>query len=97
MAPLTVGSHPELDHLLLPSQDPWYTAPPDYEASAPGTVLKIRPVPSGWIIFGNAAAAYHILYRTTGSRYQPTWAVTQVSNSFLHALPIVYCPNYLIA
>ncbi|KAI0118552.1 lipase 1 [Hypoxylon sp. NC0597] len=65
------------DH-LLPSKDPWYTAPADFEASNPGTVLRIRTVPGRPALFSNAAAAYHILYRTTGSRYQPTWAVTSL-------------------
>ncbi|KAI0122229.1 LIP-domain-containing protein [Daldinia grandis] len=66
------------DGLLPPSQDPWYTAPPDFEASAPGTVLRVRAVPGGPTVFNNASAAFHILYRTTGSRYQPTWAVTSL-------------------
>lgn len=70
----TPGGGP--DGLLLPSQDPWYTAPPDFEASTPGTVLRVRAVPGGPTVFSNASAAFHILYRTTGSRYQPTWAVT---------------------
>ncbi|KAI2782982.1 LIP-domain-containing protein [Daldinia loculata] len=72
----TPGGGP--DGLLLPSQDPWYTAPPDFEASTPGTVLRVRAVPGGPTVFSNASAAFHILYRTTGSRYQPTWAVTSL-------------------
>ncbi|KAI1505312.1 lipase 1 [Biscogniauxia marginata] len=79
MAPPTLTSSTTAsDQLLLPSQDPWYTAPPDFEASTPGTVLRIRTVLSGPVIFRNASTAYHILYRTTGSRYQPTWAVTSL-------------------
>ncbi|KAI2628727.1 lipase 1 [Hypoxylon sp. NC1633] len=72
---LDVTLSTESDH-LLPTKDPWYTAPADFEASIPGTVLRVRVVPSRPAVFNNAAAAYHILYRTTGSRYQPTWAVT---------------------
>ncbi|KAI1780232.1 lipase 1 [Hypoxylon cercidicola] len=89
MAPSTVEitSSNGSDH-LLPTKDPWYTAPPDFDASAPGTVLRIRTVPGGPAVFSNAAAAYHILYRTTGSRYQPTWAVTQVPQLFFLSLVI---------
>ncbi|KAI0844940.1 LIP-domain-containing protein [Daldinia vernicosa] len=76
LSSLTPGGGP--DGLLLPSQDPWYTAPPDFEASTPGTVLRVRAVPGGPTVFSNASAAFHILYRTTGSRYQPTWAVTSL-------------------
>lgn len=72
---LTMGT--ESEQLTPPSQDPWYTtAPPDLEGSPAGAVLKIRTVPGRPVVFKNASAAYHILYRTTGSHYQPTWAVT---------------------
>ncbi|KAI1476101.1 LIP-domain-containing protein [Daldinia eschscholtzii] len=67
------------NELHLPSQDPWYTiAPPNLEATSPGTVLGVRAVPDGPALYNNASAAFHILYRTTGSRYQPTWAVTSL-------------------
>ncbi|KAK4146051.1 secretory lipase-domain-containing protein [Dichotomopilus funicola] len=68
--------------LLPPTLDPWYRAPTTYDwaATEPGTVLKIRrapqliaaPVP----LIPNALAAYHLLYRSTDSRYNPSWAVT---------------------
>ncbi|KAI8958103.1 LIP-domain-containing protein [Daldinia sp. FL1419] len=74
----TLSPNTASDRLLLPSQDPWYTAPPNFEASTPGTVLRVRPVPGGPTVLNNASAAFHILYRTTGSRYQPTWAVTSI-------------------
>ncbi|KAI9693563.1 MAG: hypothetical protein M1820_009129 [Bogoriella megaspora] len=62
---------------LPPSQDPWYTAPADFESSAPGTILRIRPVPGNLTsIIGNCSAAYNILFRSTNSRYAPTWGVT---------------------
>ncbi|KAI1397370.1 LIP-domain-containing protein [Hypoxylon fuscum] len=65
--------------LLAPAQDPWYTAPDGFEATAPGTVLRIRSAPGNvTTVIGNTAAAYNILYRTTDSRYQPSWAVTTV-------------------
>lgn len=63
---------------LPPSQDPWYTAPPNYEAAAPGTVLRIRAAPGNLTagVGGNSSFAYNILYRTTNSLYKPSWAVT---------------------
>ncbi|KAI1760698.1 secretory lipase-domain-containing protein [Hypoxylon sp. FL1150] len=79
MAPSTIEVTSSIgsDH-LLPTRDPWYTAPAGFETSTPGTVLRIRTVPGKSTSFRNAAASYHILYRTTGSRYQPTWAVTSL-------------------
>ncbi|KAI2629248.1 LIP-domain-containing protein [Hypomontagnella submonticulosa] len=76
MAPSTLTFTTGPDQFLLPSRDSWYTAPPDFEVSTPGTILRARTVPGGPAILSNASAVYHILYRTTGSRYQPTWAVT---------------------
>ncbi|KAF5664829.1 lipase 4 [Fusarium heterosporum] len=63
---------------LPPSQDPWYSAPEiDWEATEPGTVLRVRPAPGNLTqIVGNSSAAYNILYRTTDSQYKPAWAVT---------------------
>lgn len=62
---------------LPPSEDPWYTAPPSFESSVPGSILRIRPAPGNLTsVVKNAASAYHILYRTTDSRYRPSWAVT---------------------
>lgn len=62
---------------LPPSQDPWYTAPPDFESKQPGDVLRIRCAPGNLTaVVGNPSTAYHILYRTTDSRDQPSWAVT---------------------
>ncbi|KAI1138644.1 LIP-domain-containing protein [Hypoxylon sp. FL0543] len=66
------------DEMVVPSQDPWYKASPDFEAYSPGTVLRIRPVPEKLIPFDRTSKAYHILYRTTGSRYQPAWAVASL-------------------
>ncbi|KAK7946836.1 secretory lipase-domain-containing protein [Apiospora aurea] len=62
---------------LPPSQDPWYTAPANFESAAPGAVLRVRAAPGNLTAsIANASAAYHILYRTTNSRYLPDWAVT---------------------
>jgi hypothetical protein len=30
---------------VLPSQDPWYTAPEGFEKATPGTILRTRPTP----------------------------------------------------
>jgi len=62
---------------LPPSKDPFYTAPPNYELAAPGTILRIRTAPGNLTrVVTNTSSAYHILYRTTDSQYKPTWAVT---------------------
>ncbi|KAI8650547.1 hypothetical protein NCS57_01388800 [Fusarium keratoplasticum] len=62
---------------LPPSQDPWYTAPSGFESKQPGDVLRIRSAPGNLTaVIGNPSVAYHILYRTTDSRDQPSWAVT---------------------
>lgn len=62
---------------LLPSQDPFYTVPHDYQSSKPGTVLRVREAPGNLTsVIGNCSKAYNILYRTTDSRYQPSWAAT---------------------
>ncbi|KAF4971329.1 hypothetical protein FZEAL_9879 [Fusarium zealandicum] len=62
---------------LPPSKDPWYSAPAGYEKTAPGTVLRLRPAQGNLTdMIGNSSATYNILYRTTDSRYKPTWAVT---------------------
>ncbi|RSL41378.1 hypothetical protein CEP54_015841 [Fusarium duplospermum] len=62
---------------LPPSQDPWYTAPSGFESKQPGDILRIRSAPGNLTaVIGNPSAAYHVLYRTTNSRYQPSWAVT---------------------
>ena len=64
---------------LPPSQDPWYTGPDGYECESPGTVLRIRQAPgNATSVVQGAASAWNILYATTDSRYNPSWAVTTV-------------------
>ncbi|ETS81434.1 hypothetical protein PFICI_06436 [Pestalotiopsis fici W106-1] len=60
-----------------PKQDPWYTPTEGWESAAPGDVLRVR-VAQGQLgqTFDDLAAAYNILYRTTDSNAQPSWAVT---------------------
>lgn len=68
---------------LLPSQDPFYTAPADWEKTAPGTILRIRTAPGNvTTVIANTSAAYNIVFRTTDSNYKPSWAVTTVLTPF---------------
>ncbi|KAI0468067.1 secretory lipase-domain-containing protein [Xylaria cf. heliscus] len=64
------------NNAIPPSQDPWYTAPADFESASPGTILRIRPDPSNITAVVDAAEAYNILFRSTDTRYRPSWAVT---------------------
>ncbi|KAI0902974.1 secretory lipase-domain-containing protein [Ustulina deusta] len=64
------------DATIPPSQDPWYTAPSDFESASPGTILRFRTDPSNLTAIVAAAAAYNILFRSTDTHYQPSWAVT---------------------
>lgn len=62
---------------LMPSKDPWYTAPPNFETKNPGDILRVRSAPGNLTkVVGNAVAAYNILYRTTDARNSASWAVT---------------------
>lgn len=61
---------------LPPSNDPFYTAPAEYENAAPGAVLRVRSAPWLATAIANCSTAYNILYRTTDSNYEPAWAVT---------------------
>lgn len=62
---------------IPPKQDPWYTAPSNFESAKPGDILRVRQAPGNLSeVVGNCSAAYNILYRTTGSLKDPTWAVT---------------------
>jgi hypothetical protein len=66
---------------LLPSDDPFYTPPADLESYAPGTILRSRPFPGevGFYNFPvNLAAAYQLLYRTTGSSGEAISTVTTI-------------------
>jgi len=66
-----------LYNVLPPKEDPWYTAPPNFAAAAPGAVLRVRAAPGNLTaVTTNSSASYNILYRTTDSQYNPTWAVT---------------------
>ncbi len=67
----------EVEIPLPPSQDPFYTAPAGYENTEPGTILRTRLAPGNLTtITGNCSTIHNIVYRTTDSRYEPSWAVT---------------------
>lgn len=63
-----------------PSQDPWYTAPAGYEDASPGKVLRNRTAPGNLVsmVGFNCSAAYNLLYRTTASQGNATFAVTTI-------------------
>ncbi|KAF2235733.1 LIP-domain-containing protein [Viridothelium virens] len=78
-AAVLLPTSPSLSQPIPPSQDAWYTAPSGWNGSAPGTILRIRQAPGNLTSeaqIANASAAYNILYRTTDSHFQPSWAVT---------------------
>ncbi|CAK4030945.1 secretory lipase-domain-containing [Lecanosticta acicola] len=62
---------------LPPSQDPFYATPPDYQHAAPGEILRIRNAPGNLTAsFANASSVYNILFRTTDTHYEPSYAWT---------------------
>ncbi|KAH8700874.1 lipase 1 [Talaromyces proteolyticus] len=82
---LQTGHDPIISHLntslpaaIPPSLDPFYTAPVGFEYTTPGTILRIRRAPGNFtaVMGSNCSAAYNIVYRTTNSRYLPSWSVT---------------------
>lgn len=86
-----VSAAPTSTYALPPSRDPFYTAPEGFEDASPGEVLRVRIAPGNLTsLVTNTSQAYHILYRTTDSRYHASWAVTTLftplSNSTSDAL-----------
>ncbi|KAH8892326.1 LIP-domain-containing protein [Thozetella sp. PMI_491] len=61
---------------IPPSQDPFYTPPCGFEHTEPGRILRTRQALGLVSIIANSSDAYSLLYRTTGTRGQPSWAVT---------------------
>ncbi|MFD3461124.1 lipase family protein [Nocardia fluminea] len=67
------------DAPLLPPDDPFYDAPPGFEALAPGTVVRSRPVEIA--LFGvirQRITAWQLLYRTCDLDGAPEVSVTTV-------------------
>lgn len=68
--------------LQTPQNDPFYNPPSGFEQSAPGTVLRTRPIPSKLGAFSlfpqNVANAWQVLYRTTDALGNAEATVTTV-------------------
>ena len=62
---------------IPPKDDSWYiTTPNNLAAAAPGTILRVRQAPGNLTaVVPGSSNAYNIIYRTTDSQYQPTYAV----------------------
>ncbi|GKU08371.1 lipase 1 precursor [Fusarium langsethiae] len=76
------------EQALPPSKDSWYRPPQDWESKQPGDILRISSVPNLSEIVGNSSATYHILYRSTNSKDEPSWAVTTLFiPSFIYHSP----------
>lgn len=61
---------------IPPRQDPWYTAPQDWQYRQSGEILRIRRAPGNLSSAFNASDSFNILYRSTDTHYRPSWAVT---------------------
>jgi hypothetical protein len=62
-----------------PHSDPFYQPPAGYESTAPGTVLRTRPVSvAAFAALPQKAQAWQILYRTTDTKDNPQATVTTV-------------------
>ncbi|KAL1958639.1 hypothetical protein VTO42DRAFT_3982 [Malbranchea cinnamomea] len=66
----------------LPTEDPFYEVPSDFESAAPGTILKQREVPYPIAAFNrvpiNIASAHHVMYRSADNFGNATVAVTTI-------------------
>ena len=62
---------------MPPREDQWYKAPTGFKTARPGTILRLRPAPGDLTsIIDSRTVADNILFCTTDSHYQPSWAVT---------------------
>lgn len=70
------------DSPMLPADDAFYTPPPGFEKTAPGTILRLRAPPKPISIFSafqtNLAAAHQLLFRSTNSFGEPVAAVSTI-------------------
>ena len=70
---------PRQAQVVPPSQDPFYSAPPNFADAAPGTILNTRVAPGNLTsVIHNSSEAYQVNYRTTDSNNQPAWAIMTV-------------------
>ncbi|KAK3196195.1 hypothetical protein K4F52_000575 [Lecanicillium sp. MT-2017a] len=66
---------------LLPSEDPWYQAPENLSAYAPGDVIRSRKPPHVLAVYNapiRLAASYQLLYRTNDAFDNPIATATTV-------------------
>ena len=64
---------------IPPDDDPFYQAPPGYEHTEPGTILRSRDVEIGFLgLISQQVQATQLLYRTTNLHEEPEVAVTTV-------------------
>lgn len=68
--------------LLMPDDDIFYKPPPGFENTAPGTILKHRPVPNPLTLNNKdgikTKAAWQLLFRTQDSLGKPIATVTTI-------------------
>lgn len=77
---------------LTPDEDPFYQAPPGYEQTEPGAVLRSRVVEIGFLgLISQRVSGTQLLYRTTNLHGEPEVAVTTVLIPE-HRDPDVVCP-----
>lgn len=63
----------------LPQDDPFYQPPAGFAATAPGTILRSRPVTdAAFALLPQHVTAWQVLYRTTDTQDQPEATVTTV-------------------
>ena len=76
------GSRLRLRTLVEPTNDPFYIPPSGCESTAPGTILRSRPVPNQLALLGiapvNVSAVYQLLCRSTDSTGDPQATVTTI-------------------
>jgi hypothetical protein len=67
-------------YLPLPSTDPWYSPPEGWEATEPGTLLRLRQHAYNTtpLAIANAVDTFQVLFRSTDSHQNATWGVTTV-------------------
>lgn len=70
---------------LPPSKDPWFTPPANWTLAPLGTALRVRASPYKQINIGHCIDTFQILYRTTDTHKNASWAVTTVFIPESHA------------
>ena len=76
LAPITTAA--PAGAVTAPSQDPFYTPPPGFQQTRPGTILRSRQVTMSGPQAADSAAAYQLMFRTTSATGRPAAAVTTI-------------------